>query len=245
MSLVVGWLLSLGTLAPLPTPDSSAVAACAAFARASIETPTVAADVRATLVLHGAVVRWEPTHGPVRIWVQSRPMASVTWDHPASEWRSAVLDAAGAWRGTVPDLEFQPVRDSADADVVVTWEGSLSLAGTGASGLSWRTAGRTVLAAAENGGARAAHVRLAMVAPTGEAYEVSDVRAVARHELGHALGLAHHAAARSVMAALIRVDRLDAGDRAALRLLYALPAGARCAEAVAPPASQASAHVRR
>jgi len=71
-------------------------------------------------------------------------------------------------------------------------------------------------------------VRLAIFAPNGERYSVDDVRAVARHELGHALGLAHHAAPTSIMAPLVRAERLSDDDRATLRALYALPIGARC-----------------
>ena len=71
-------------------------------------------------------------------------------------------------------------------------------------------------------------MQLAIDAPTGERYSVADVRAVARHELGHVLGLGHHGSARSVMAPLVVAERLDDGDRTALRALYALPVGARC-----------------
>jgi predicted Zn-dependent protease len=51
---------------------------------------------------------------------------------------------------------------------------------------------------------------------------------VVRHEFGHVLGLAHHAAPGSVMAPVVRATRLAPGDRDALRLLYRLPPGARC-----------------
>ena len=222
-SLVVGGALALR---PAPPPADSG-AGCAALARATAEAPSVAADVRATLALHGAVVRWSPADGPVRVWVQPRPVSSVNWEHPDPEWRDAVLGAAGSWRGVVPGLAYAPAADSATAHVVVTWDGGLGLAGDDAPGMSWRTAGRTLLAS-DGGRARRAHVRLALVAPTGEPYGVGDVRAVARHEFGHVLGLAHHAARRSVMAPLVRVERLADSDRAALRLLYALPTGARC-----------------
>ena len=237
MLLVLGSLTVSAVLAPSAPADSGA-AACAALARAAVEAPEVAADVRATLALHGAVVRWHSTAEPIRVWVQPRPVASASWEHPSPEWRDAVLDAAGSWDGVVPGVVFAPARDSASADVLVTWDGGLGLAGGESPGMSWRTAGRTMLAA-ERGRARRAHVRLAVSAPDGERYGVGDARAVARHEFGHVLGLAHHAARRSVMAPFVRVERLAPGDRAALRLLYALPAGAHC-----PPASPASVAAR-
>jgi hypothetical protein len=222
------WLLSLGTAAAPPAAPPAALPACPALARAAVEQPTVAADVRTALALHGAAVRWEPAAGPVRLWVQPRaPLATMARDDGSAERRGMVLSAAAAWRGIVPGLAFRPVADSADAQVVVTWAGALDATTDAMAGLSWGAAGRTALAD-RDGRAAAAHIRLALFAPSGEAYAAEDVRAVARHELGHALGLAHHAASTSVMAPLVRAARLHAGDRAALRLLYALPAGARC-----------------
>lgn len=233
MPTLLAWLLSLATAAPAPAAPPAAdpepaAAACAPLLRATIEQPAVAADVRTALALHGAAVRWEPAAGPVRLWVQPRaPLAALGRDDAAAERRDMVLSAATAWRGIVPGLAFRAVGDSASAQVVVTWAGELDAAGDAAPGLAWGAAGRTALA--DRGGrAEAAHIRLALFAPGGQAYAAADVRAVARHELGHALGLAHHAASASVMAPLVRAARLHAGDRAALRLLYALPAGARC-----------------
>jgi predicted Zn-dependent protease len=229
MPFSLGWLFLLSpALGVGATPgDSTAAARCAPLREAAVRRPALAADVQSTLALHGAAVRWEPTAGPIRVWVQPRPAFTVGWDHPAAEWRGAVLAAAGSWHRIVDGLEFRPVRDSASADVVVTWAAPSSLADPRGSELAAGTVGRTALRD-EYGRARAAHVRLAFADPGGSLYSVSDVRAVARHEFGHVLGLAHHAAANSAMAPVIRVDRLHAGDRDALRLLYALPAGARC-----------------
>lgn len=222
-----------GRAEPVVRPDSLIAAACQPLALAATRAPEPAADVQTTLALHNGAVRWDVTLGPIRLWIQPRPAADVDPDHPGGEWHRAVLEAAASWRDVVPGLAFRVVRDSAEAEVIVTWERALhavrALRGSDdVSALAWRTAGQTTLTPADDGRAIAAQVRLSVAAPSGPRYGVEDTRAVARHELGHVLGLAHHAAANSVMAPLVRVDRLTIGDRAALRLLYALPIGARC-----------------
>jgi hypothetical protein len=222
-------VLAGGTLlraaAPVPDPGPDA-AACAPLARLAATAPATAADVWEALRVHNGAVRWDVARGPVRLWVQPRDVATTTHDRPDALWRAAVVDAAGDWRGVVPGLAFAPVRDSSAADVVVTWAGRLG--DDAGDALAMQSAGRTTLVPATDGRAVAAQVQLAVAAPTGQRYTVDDVRAVARHELGHVLGLAHHAAPRSVMAPLVTAERLDVTDREALRVLYALPVGARC-----------------
>jgi len=215
-------LSSVGT--PTDTTFVARVEVCDSAPAAS---PAVADDLRAALAAHGGAVRWEPARGPVRLWVQRRPEVAADVIVTGAEWRRAISAAAAAWRDVVPALAFAVELDSARADVIVTWE--RDLAGVPADGgLAFRTAGRTTLVPGTDGRALAAHVRLAVLTPEGERYSVEDVRAVARHELGHALGLAHHAAPTSVMAPLVRAERLTDEDRATLRALYALPIGARC-----------------
>ena len=230
MALLLGLLTSAATfataVAPIARVDSVAAVACPVLVHAAQERPAVAEDVHAAVSAHGMVVRWDPAAGPIRVWVQPK-RSQADWDSSPSAWRDAVLDAARSWRGIVPGLELQPARDSAAADVVVTWVDAHSLAGDPSLGLASGTAGRTALSDL-GGRATAAHVRLAVTSSDGVPLEVIDVRAVARHEFGHVLGLAHHAAVKSVMAARVLTERLHAGDLAALRLLYALPIGARC-----------------
>lgn len=216
------------TVARAPADTAARASGDAVCATGATISATVAADLRAALDAHGGAVRWDPQRGPLRVWMQRRPEAAADVSTSLAEWRRTVSDAVGAWRGVVPGLAFVLAPDSTRADVLVTWERDLeSVAASG--DLAFRTAGRTTLVPAGDGRAVVAHVRLAVFAPGGARYSVEDVRAVARHEFGHALGLAHHAAASSVMAPLVRTERITDEDRATLRALYALPIGARCA----------------
>jgi hypothetical protein len=246
MALLLGLLTSVATLAtaaaPIAREDSLAAGACPALAQVALEQPAVAGDVRAALAVHGAVVRWDLAAGPIRLWVQPRVGPIVDWNRSPAAWTDAVLSAARSWRGIVPGLEFRAERDSAAADVIVTWVDERSLSGSASPGLSSGTAGRTELTDT-NGRATTARVRLALGSADGATYDVADIRAVARHELGHVMGLAHHAASKSVMAARVQADRLHPGDAAALRVLYALPMGARC-DATRQPATVATTPAR-
>jgi hypothetical protein len=187
----------------------------------------VAADLAAALEAHAGAVRWDLARGPIRVWVQRRPDFAADVSVTSAQWRHAVMSATDAWREVVPGLQFAPERDSARANVIVTWERLLEGA-PALDELAFRTAGRTTLVPADDGRALLAHVRLAVFSPDAVRYSLPDVRAVARHEMGHALGLAHHRAPSSLMAPLVRTERLTDGDRATLRALYALPIGARC-----------------
>jgi hypothetical protein len=189
--------------------------------------PTVVSDLRAALDAHGGAVRWDLRRGAVRLWVQRRPEIAADVSVMGADWRRAIAVAADAWSGVVPGLSLEMESDSSRADVIVTWERDLRDAPAGGD-FAFLTAGRTALVPDAKGRALSGHVRLAVFTPDGVRYSLDDVRAVARHELGHALGLAHHAAPTSVMAPLVRAERLSDDDRATLRALYALPVGARC-----------------
>jgi hypothetical protein len=209
-------------------PDTSVAAkAPSACATGVAVSDSAVANLVAALDVHGGAVRWDVARGPIRVWVQRRPDFAADVSVTPAEWRRAVYAAADAWRDVVPGLTFALELDSARATVIVTWAHDLE--SEPASGeLAFRTAGRTTLVPDDAGRASLAHVRLAVFAPGVIRYSVDDVRAVARHELGHALGLAHHRAPSSVMAPLVRAERLSDEDRATLRALYSLPIGARC-----------------
>jgi predicted Zn-dependent protease len=202
--------------------DSASTRACPAVTNT---------DLAAAIAAHGGAVRWaveERAERPVTVWVQRRPADAASERHDAREWQTALVDGITAWNGVVAGLRLAIAGDSVAADVRVVWAPTLvtSPNDADAGALASLTAGRTTLVPDDAGRAVTATVVLARTAPNGAPYLPRDVRAVTQHEIGHALGLAHHASPASVMAPMVTAERIGDADRAVLRALYALPVGA-------------------
>ena len=187
------------------------------FARSAYD---AARAVRDALALNHGGAWWDVGDGPLALWVQPRPAHLADGRHAGLEFQRQVAAAAHAWTGIVRGLRFAPTDDSASAAVRVVWRHTLPRP-TGDATSAQPTAGRTTLSFTSGGRTVAALVELALHATPSSPYAPIDVRAVAQHELGHVLGLAHHAPPTSIMAAEPRVasgpSRLD---REALRRLY-------------------------
>ncbi len=215
---------------PAVAGDSLRAPSCEALAERVASAPLVG-DLAAALTVHGGAVRWASEHGPIVVWLQPRPRGIAPTLHTQAEWRAALVDGTLGWSGIVPGLRLTIGQDSATADVRVVWARTLPAAAPGdptAGALAALTAGRTDLAPDSSGRAVAAVVVLAASAPKGSTYQPRDVRAVAQHEMGHVLGLGHHASPVSIMAPLVGADRVSDADRGVLRALYSLPVGTRC-----------------
>src|SRR5690606_32811771 len=132
---------------------------------------------------------------------------------PASP--ALVRDAFTAWTdaGVPIALTFTP--DSARAEIHVTWVDRFESQMTG----------RTRWAHDQHGWIVGGNIQLAIHQPDGPRVDPDAVRAIARHEVGHLLGLDHTADAANIMAARITVPELSEADRATARLVYQLPPG--------------------
>jgi matrixin len=185
--------------------------------RAGATVGEIMSDARGTYIdrlladRDSTIERW-PNHvaQPLRVWIDS----SSTVGGAQASFPAAVRAAFGQWVSTGIPLRFTFVSSSRSADVKVHWTSYLSHK-TGST--TWRTD--------DNGWLLSGDITLATHISDGHPLDSRGMRAIALHEVGHALGLSHSTDAADIMAPLVRVDGLSPADRNTIRLLYSLPAG--------------------
>jgi hypothetical protein len=152
------------------------------------------------------VPRWPARlSDPIRVWIEPSPMLG---------FDERVRGAFGEWTDIGLPLRFVFVDRARDAEIRVRWTDQLE-----------RKTGNTVWRVDRDGWMHASDVLLATHLSDGRVLDVRSLRAIALHEVGHAIGLAHSDDRHDVMAPLVRVASLSPEDRATARMLYALPAG--------------------
>lgn len=147
---------------------------------------------------------------PMRVWIQ--PSTNVAYQ---SDYARAVEAAFNDWAGIGLPFVFTFVRDSARAEVHVTW----------VEKFDGRMTGRTMWRHDQHGWIASGSIELALYLPDGRPVNVDGVRAIALHEVGHLIGLDHPSDETSVMAAQVFVTRMNEADRRSARLVYDLPPG--------------------
>lgn len=157
------------------------------------------------------IERW-PDHlaEPLRVWIDSSTML----DGVQALFPTAVRTAFTEWDSTGIPLRFEYVASPRDADIRVHWTDHLDHK-TGST--TWRT-DRT-------GWLLSGDITLATHISDGQPLDARGMRAIALHEVGHALGLSHSVDGHDIMAPLVRVDGLSIPDRNTIKLLYSFPAG--------------------
>jgi hypothetical protein len=157
------------------------------------------------------IERW-PDHlaEPLRIWIDSSTMLNGV----QARFPSAVRAAFAEWAGTGIPLRFSYISSPRDADIRVRWTDHLDHK-TGST--TWRTD--------HTGWLLSGDITLATHISDGQSLDTRGMRAIALHEVGHALGLSHSVDGHDIMAPLVRVDGLSIPDRNTIKLLYSFPAG--------------------
>jgi hypothetical protein len=164
------------------------------------------------LARDSSLARWKPRSRPLNVWVQQRPEME-DWD---AEYVDAVSNAFMAWDAVeLPGMRFRMVRDSAQADIHVTWIAKFNE----------QISGRTRWSRDDKWWIVNADIILAIHHQQGDRLDESAMKAMTLHEVGHLLGLDHTTNGGSIMAPRVRIRDLAPIDKATAQLLYSVDAG--------------------
>ena len=163
--------------------------------------------------LDSTLYRWpDRVAQPLRVWIDPRPpLFGWSEDNPG-----LVRSAFEEWAAIGLPLRFSFVVNAGDADVSVKWVDKFEGDRIGYTRwvhdqYRWLTPGGEII--------------LALHDARGQRLPPDVTSGIARHEIGHLLGLPHSPNTTDVMYPQLMTPTLSQLDRATARLLYSVPAG--------------------
>ena len=161
------------------------------------------------------LMRWpQRQREALRVWI-ARDVNVPGWD---PNYPVVAEKAFDEWKVAGFPLRFDIVTDRVNSDIQINW---LSQFPPDES----RRIGRTSKSRDQSGWLVTAEISIATHGPEGEKLGPEVLAGVARHEVGHALGLGHSLNPADVMYPESRANIISDADRATLHLLYTLPPG--------------------
>lgn len=161
------------------------------------------------------LTRWpERQREALRVWIE-RDARIANWD---PGYPRAAERAFDEWRVAGFPMRFDITYDSTTVEMKIRFVSQFD-------GRNDRRIGVTHLVRDQHGWLVSAEIVIATHDVQGNALPATLVAGVARHEVGHALGLAHSTSPADVMYPESTTPVISAADRATLNLLYRLPPG--------------------
>jgi hypothetical protein len=120
-----------------------------------------------------------------------------------------------SWDSVKLPIRFRMVKDSAQAEIHVTW----------IPRFNEQISGRTRWSRDDDWWIVNASIMLAIHHQQGDRLDKAAMKAMALHEVGHLLGLDHTSNPESIMAPRVRVRELAPIDIATVRVIYSVDAG--------------------